>query len=597
MDVIDEIKIPSSGGRRTFVCNRHKLDFCTECLADFGLLNQLRYDSEGSHSNNATEYLSSAIDDYYQRNSGRMAPGMIASPRLIPLIEEMQGSATSSLGEMIECLSYFTFTCHGAPHMRDRMVSILKVTLDSLQSSDAAEQKEPFDLADVKKQQKKDKALRRAKGEPEGPKQKYEKIFETIMSSVTKITAALGKAQITERGTFFQDFEKAVAALAKTQESEAIVSAAAASMRFGNDGRAGISQEFRQAMENMSVWHTFVLAHSEGGTRYDDPVNWLAAEIVTLLNRHGMKLDPFPKREILNEIARGLVNFRLACGALIENMPEEHQFQALGAEAMGTADDRDRAVIADMYAPAKLAEFMAEPQIGTGFHLKEVSTWRVPDVDNIFALNRRQHSVQFHHNSFHQVLELVENVAETWDRIQKNPDQDVVEKFDANEGTEDSKNLAIRPIELWWFTPPGDASDTKVPLLGVEYMFASKRSAGPDSILKFSQGLQKGTLFHRNTCNDETMDLFISLLEENRVQLAQDDPTFRAYKKRIPKGWRFSVIRPVDPNKRSGVRLCPQCGKPATKTCSRCRIVAYCSRDCQSAQWKKHKSACKTVTK
>ncbi len=41
-----------------------------------------------------------------------------------------------------------------------------------------------------------------------------------------------------------------------------------------------------------------------------------------------------------------------------KNMPEEHQFQALGAEAMGTADDRDRAVIAEMDETAKLADFM-----------------------------------------------------------------------------------------------------------------------------------------------------------------------------------------------------------------------------------------------
>jgi hypothetical protein len=89
-------------------------------------------------------------------------------------------------------------------------------------------------------------------------------------------------------------------------------------------------------------------------------------------------------------------------------MPEEHQFQALGAEAMGTADDRDRAVIADMYAPAKLADFMDRYRVSSG---------RGINMDNRFALNRRQHSVQFHHNSFHQVLELVDNVAETWDRV------------------------------------------------------------------------------------------------------------------------------------------------------------------------------------
>jgi hypothetical protein len=39
------------------------------------------------------------------------------------------------------------------------------------------------------------------------------------------------------------------------------------------------------------------------------------------------------------------------------------------------------------------------------------------DVGNIFALNRRQHSIQFH-LPFHQVLELVENVAETWNETE-----------------------------------------------------------------------------------------------------------------------------------------------------------------------------------
>jgi hypothetical protein len=57
-------------------------------------------------------------------------------------------------------------------------------------------------------------------------------------------------------------------------------------------------------------------------------------------------------------------------------MPEEHQFQALGAEAMGTADDRDQAVIADMYAPAKLADFMDRYRVSSGRGINMASSRR-----------------------------------------------------------------------------------------------------------------------------------------------------------------------------------------------------------------------------
>jgi len=41
-------------------------------------------------------------------------------------------------------------------------------------------------------------------------------------------------------------------------------------------------------------------------------------------------------------------------------------------------------------------------------------------------------------------------------------------------------------------------------------------------------------------------------------------------------------------------RSCETCGKPAKKWCAKCKVVWYCSRDCQSSHWKSsHKSICK----
>lgn len=44
-----------------------------------------------------------------------------------------------------------------------------------------------------------------------------------------------------------------------------------------------------------------------------------------------------------------------------------------------------------------------------------------------------------------------------------------------------------------------------------------------------------------------------------------------------------------------GDPTCARCGKPAEKRCSRCHNEWYCSRDCQVAAWKGHKSVCDLV--
>ena len=37
---------------------------------------------------------------------------------------------------------------------------------------------------------------------------------------------------------------------------------------------------------------------------------------------------------------------------------------------------------------------------------------------------------------------------------------------------------------------------------------------------------------------------------------------------------------------------CANCGKMATKRCSKCKLEWYCSRNCQLMSWKTHKKLC-----
>lgn len=45
-------------------------------------------------------------------------------------------------------------------------------------------------------------------------------------------------------------------------------------------------------------------------------------------------------------------------------------------------------------------------------------------------------------------------------------------------------------------------------------------------------------------------------------------------------------------NKHQKLNLCAYCSKPATKKCSRCKKIHYCSPECQKADWQKHKKVC-----
>ena len=45
-----------------------------------------------------------------------------------------------------------------------------------------------------------------------------------------------------------------------------------------------------------------------------------------------------------------------------------------------------------------------------------------------------------------------------------------------------------------------------------------------------------------------------------------------------------------------GVRECSAgCGQHATNKCSRCKTTAYCGRECQAADWRRHKRECKAL--
>ena len=421
---------------------------------------------------------------------------------------------------------------------------------------------------------------------------KHDKIFESMCSAIENIVIIIGKANINDRGPFVKEFQTAIAGFEAMQANIIKATAVDDVSASSNDESFKPPAELLEGLKSSWNWQSFLDKSCEGGAKIGDSKDWPAADIINLFNHHGLILQPFPNRRILDQIAHELVKFRMACMSLLDSAPSDEQYEALGRKSMGTDDEKDREVVAALYAPAKHDTFIADPQIPSNFSLNKLTILRIPDVDNIFSRCAALYAIKYHQKKIHEVLELIDLVAETWDRIYKNPGTDWIEQYEASEGVPNSmKNLAIRPIELWSF----NVENCTIPVLGVECISASQRTAGPESIRHFSEGLRKDTYFQKKNISEDAMDLLVSLLQENRSNLDENDPIFKAYKKKVPKGWKFLILRPVDPSKRSGVRLCPEYGKTASQVCSRCKMVAYCSRECQSAQRKKHKASCRKV--
>ena len=57
----------------------------------------------------------------------------------------------------------------------------------------------------------------------------------------------------------------------------------------------------------------------------------------------------------------------------------------------------------------------------------------------------------------------------------------------------------------------------------------------------------------------------------------------------------LSYVKPVVEERKRRCDVCKEGGKPKLLTCTRCKRSTYCSVVCQRADWKEHKTKCKTV--
>jgi len=423
----------------------------------------------------------------------------------------------------------------------------------------------------------------------------------------------LTKAGATSLGTFFDDFMTIMEANTESEGARAAclkdLGDRIASMGVGDDGKIAITDELQKQMGAQIQWMEFMLKHCDGVPMVD-PAAWSTGKLTKFLKQHAIDPKPVPPKAALTKTARHLKKFCLACMEAVNSAPDDEEAAALGREAMGTADDTDRAKIRHMYPSAERQTFLIDPQLPPGAELSALprlcgggcspfgptfEAMRCAYADT-FGTRRSGIADDGREKDIYDgLLRILTVVAQSLDIMRNDAGQDILVCVDADKNKTTEQTLTIRALDAFEVGQERiQGGIHPIPLVVVEYLHGRKSKAGARHIQTFTAGLRRGTLFRTVNASTEEIDLLRTLLEDNRKELAEQDTLLQTYEKEgIHKGWKLSVVRPADPNKAGGAKTCLCCPNRASKTCGRCGTAGYCSSECQRKGWATHKKTCR----
>jgi hypothetical protein len=586
-------EIPPKEGDGAFrvrlACGRHSETVCLSCCMDFSLCNDLRFDPDYLLARNDDERLSrikSVAQSYYQKPESPEKTSSAVSPRLRPLLDTTLGQENSSVENFVELVSYLCYAGRNNIAMVERIYSILVTVLDIIKSPEAEIiAKADRGQAEAKQQRKQEKSHGQApvKGSLAATIQKTNVKLQDAYKEMITILIKSGVKKAPEWGHFFAEFRRVTEATEKFNAEN--LAKIMGEMDVSGE-MVTLSDDMQEAMKAQADWLQFLMNHTEGGVPMDDPSGWTMTKLQEFLKKHGLSPPLSTPNEVLVQVARHMVDFCRCCLVLLDNsIPDDEHAEALGRQAMGQATERDHQLIAQREAPVQRLEVILEAQIPASTKLSKLSKW-TGNTLKVFETTRLCHKMNFNIRSLHEMLEQLDEIAVAFDWVATGENPDVLVMFSADEGTTEEKSLAVRALEA--------REIDGVPVLSIQWLSATKKGAGPDTINKLMRGIEKGkTTFHSHKISSVAMDLLVSLIAANYDNLDSTDDVVKAFESQLPLGWKLSVLRPVDPSKKGGVMNCPGCGKSAKKLCAKCKNVAYCSRDCQVSCWKKHKPNCK----
>jgi len=148
-----------------------------------------------------------------------------------------------------------------------------------------------------------------------------------------------------------------------------------------------------------------------------------------------------------------------------------------------------------------------------------------------------------------------------------------------------------------WSEKEEKESEKKKPLIFLHYFYNSSANQSKQEMEFIFRTMPQEGVQQVWCGTKEELYILRKLLDENASRIA---PPLRAeIKKELPSSWQslscghISFITPSMSSKKKPV--CELCGTETKLSCSRCKVVYYCSRQCQTKHWRGgHKLDCKS---
>ena len=619
---------PDGAGRVRAACSAHGAVVCGACCVDFAPFNALRYDPHVLRIA-AAEQMRPLVDahlpSYFARPARITNPsGSPMSPLMSALADRVMGGAGGEgarVSDYVALSGMMTFAARGMPAMQGRIAELMGTALfhdPGAQNARVAAASDDV-AATLKKEKKENKKKNKKSGG--GKKERgsaQEESFLEAHADVNAMAGLLAKAGAGETGSFFSDFSRAQEGMeaATRPGSLAMMAQALDPSAAGADGRVSVSEPMRRLMLAQQQWMSMLFRHVKDGVPMGTDLDeWPTEKLVSFLREHDVTPRPCPPRAVLVEVARKMISFGQWCMYTVDRMPDDEdgsQEAQLAAvrESAGVASDADRAVLAQERAKNTSGgkiELFVDAQFKGPLALEGLPRWdRTVACAPVFGMVRGAYAMRFGTatqqqggvqtsalgtDTYDELLQTLQVLAGTFDTMAADSGgTDLLGCIQANEGTPDEQGMMIRVIGGW---RTGEFFGSPLPLLAVTYMHTRKREATHKMAGLVSGGIKQGRTQFKpiKACTEEVESLAL-MLRRNCDELAAGDRAVAELQSEVPKGWRFSVFRPADPSKRGGPQLCPACGKIASKMCSKCRVIAYCSVECQKSCWKAHKKVC-----
>jgi len=571
------------GDEEKLVCRQHRAEVCGICCLDFALLNSLRaVKVAGAPGESA--WVEKAAKVYHaspapEQNMSEK-PHYNGLPEILAKGESSRSFSTPQAVIMASAITYAGRKMASLPPVRAMVEACIHGLRD--RDADARQRRDFLEQVSHNEAERAASKVARSGGKSKSKsKGKNTAAKATNMDSgenVERMIVIFMKSGVRSFGSFFEEFDS----LTLKQADMDLIHSAPVS---ADGGTVEVTEGLRKTMEKYKNFMEWMLKHTT--VPITDPALWAAGKVEEFLRENSIVPRPCPSAAVLLEVARELIKFKAKMLYAVQNMPDEEKSQRLGAKSAAafregkrlsnedcfSSEEEEKNILESSPVPKELDPSTLGP-------LRGLIVEALASAGDMKDLATRAQT--------DEVLKLQMKIAlETDDNSMRQ--KSVVYQFESPEETFGMfiQVLSVKALQ--------GSDGAQIPIIFLKYGFQRRDDlVRPEKVQSFTAAIaevQKSGVAHvkESTWSKLALTTFARALRRNRKQLSTE--VVSSAENAWAGGWfKFSALVL---SCESVVRTCPPCGKPASKMCSSCKEVTYCSGECQKAHWKLHKAACR----